>query len=106
MEETAEESYEAQREDAEPHTAEEYVAVSRADRLRAYFGWPGSTIHQLAEASGVSVDDLLYGACSHSDAHSRGLLAGSCAWPILRDSLIPSVKGNREFWIGVAESAK
>lgn len=73
----------------------------RVEALLFYFGWQGGTIHQLAEATGCSVADLLYR--DHEDTKCADPAGGFCAirtcglaWR--RDVLAPRAKGDWPYW--------
>ncbi len=73
----------------------------RAQALYYYFGWQGGTIHQLAEATGCSVDDLLYR--THGPEKSAIHLGGfsairTCDTPWRRDVLAPKHQGEWPYW--------
>ena len=76
----------------------QYTPEERARALYYFFGWQGGTIHQLAEATGLTVTDILY---RDDDAHSD--LGGfsairTCGAPWRRDTLAPKHKGDWEFF--------
>lgn len=79
----------------------------RAEALYAYFGWQGGTVHQLAEATGLTVAAILY-----EDAldHDRSLASRySMGWSAIRtcdlawrrNTLAPKWQGVAAYWHGV-----
>lgn len=79
--------------------------TQRAERLYDYFGLQGGTIHQIAELTGVSVDDLLYAPYESLGLNSRyahGACAAETCGLSYRRELATRVKGDRGFWVGVA----
>ena len=75
------------------------------------FGWQGGTIHQVAEYTGCSVDDLLQNPkefCGHlgSDKSIGWFAYRTCSqgWNI--ENFIKDKRGNIAFWMGVAEGVE
>lgn len=84
-----------------------HTPETRSANLFHYFGWKGGTIHQIADETGVSVQDLLYGEPSSnylSSHYSHGACANeTCSLPYrILLSKRDEVKGDRDYWIGVA----
>jgi len=79
----------------------------RTQALMAAFGWQGGTIHQLAEVTGCSANDLLY---SDSQQHSLEWQGGFCSYRtcskefINERDFIGRFKGNLQYWLGVADA--
>ncbi len=79
----------------------------RTQYLLKAFGWQGGTIHQLAEETGCSVQDLLYGDCETpmagftSDFSSGWSAVRTCRRDFNLTTNFPVHKGNLEFWFGV-----
>ena len=79
----------------------------RSTNLFRYFGWTGGTIHQVAQETGVDVQSLLYGepsAAHMNSKYSNGACASETCGLAYRAELAKSVKGDRDYWIGVANS--
>lgn len=82
--------------------------VGRGKMLLDAFGWQGGTIHQLAEETGLSVEDLLYTPLrSMANAPlncelSHGWFAGrTCTPEHNKVNVFPKYKGNVDFWHGL-----
>lgn len=87
--------------------------VARSRKLFDFFGWQGGTIHQVAQETGVDVDTLLYAPPTGGeskrirlDRFTQGCLAAETCGTGYRLALVPQVKGDRDFWIGVACSIR
>lgn len=81
--------------------------VMRSRKLFDFFDWQGGTIHQIAAETGVDVETLLYDSnVVNHDKFSQGCLAAETCGPFARANLVPLVRGNRDFWIGVACSIR
>ena len=81
-------------------------AVTRTAALIQAFGWQGGTIHQLAEETGVGVQELLYGAFTDhnylTSDYSNGWFAGrTCTVEHNIANVFPKYRGNVSFWHGV-----
>lgn len=93
---------------AEIHAGAKHTAETRARNLFRYFGWQGGTIHQISAETGVSVTDLLYGEPDAvkrvEPGYSHGYLASDTCGLAMRLDLAKRkvVKGNADYWIGVA----
>lgn len=75
--------------------------VSAENRVRAllyYFGWQGGTIHQIADATGCSVNQLLYGL--HGDERLGGGFSAvrTCDTEWRRDTLAPRYRADWAYW--------
>lgn len=81
--------------------------MNRTQALCKALGWQGGTIHQVSQETGVSVEELLYGEVedkSLASEYTGGWFAGrTCSLEHNRKVNFPQNKGNRDFWIGVAE---
>jgi len=77
------------------------MAKNRTQALCKAFGWQGGTIHQIAEKTGCSVDELLYGNPTTEklgSSYYKGWFAGlTCPLNFRQE------KGNLDFWLGVAQ---
>lgn len=83
----------------------------RFSNLLAYLGWAGGTIHQVAEVTGVNCQDLLDGSkpCGADPEPIRsrflqGSLASETCGLRYRLRLVPMVRGDAAFWLGVGEA--
>jgi hypothetical protein len=82
-------------------TFEKLSPEQRTQALYYYFGWQGGTVHQLAQATGLSVDDILYR--EHGDERSDIHLAGfsairTCDMDWRRNTLAPKRQGEWAYW--------
>jgi hypothetical protein len=78
-----------------------YTPEERARALYYFFGWQGGTIHQLADATGISADDLLHR--KHGYEPSLPAVSGfsairTCGTAWRRDTLAPKRKGDWAYW--------
>lgn len=86
----------------------------RTRHLLTAFGWQGGTIHQLAEETGCSVQDLLYGdydatyarARINDDFYSGWSAVRTCERAFNLEHNFPNNKGNLAFWFGVMRGAE
>jgi len=82
-------------------------AVTRTAALIQAFGWQGGTIHQLAQETGVSVEDLLYtpfkaDVANNANDISAGWFASrTCTVEHNIAKVFPKYRGNVSFWHGV-----
>ena len=90
------------------HAGAKHTPASRSRNLFRYFGWQGGTIHQISAETGVSVQNLLYGepdsVARREPGYSHGYLASDTCGLTMRLELAKrkAVKGNADYWIGVA----
>jgi len=81
--------------------------MRRTEALCKALGWQGGTVHQISVETGVPVNDLLYGEVSDkslSSDYTSGWFAGrTCTVEFNQKVNFPKHKGNKDFWIGVAE---
>ena len=78
--------------------------ITRTEALMAAFGWKGGTIHQVAEATGCDSTGLLYTEDAEwNQDHKAGWFAyRTCSLEHNQTVIYPGVKGNVQFWLGVA----
>lgn len=80
---------------------DQFSPEQRARALYFYFGWQGGTIHQLAEATGLTTDDILHR--EHGEERSAIHLSGfsairTCDRDWRRDVLAPKSQGEWPYW--------
>ncbi len=73
--------------------------MTRTEALCKAFGWQGGTIHQIAEHTGCSVWNLIYGEPLTLDGAYQ---AGFDAVKMSKCIDFKRYHGNLSFWIGVA----
>lgn len=74
-----------------------FTPEQRARALYYYFGWQGGTIHQLAKATGVDSQTILYSG--HDGKLSDGFSAvRTCDRDWRRDRLAPKHQGDWGYW--------
>ncbi len=79
----------------------------RTLNLLSYFGYAGGTIHQLAGETGVDAQTLLYGDVSEKHLttdHCAGQFALRTCSKAHRLGFVEARKGNKDFWLGVADA--
>jgi hypothetical protein len=85
-------------------------ALSGADRARAlyyYFGWQGGTVHQLADVTGLTVDQILYAPYEGKgeglgSSHTGGFCAvRTCSKDWRVQKLADEHRGDVAYWHGV-----
>lgn len=78
--------------------------ITRTKALMAAFGWKGGTIHQIAEVTGCDFLELLHTeAMEYSQDYTKGWFAyRTCSLEHNQTVVYPNVKGNVQFWLGVA----
>lgn len=81
-------------------TKGDFTADERVRALLYFFGWQGGTIHQLADATGLCVQQILHDPLSEkcTDAFSG---VRTCDRDWRRNKLAPSQKGNWDDWSSV-----
>lgn len=80
---------------------DDFSPEQRARALYHYFGWQGGTVHQLAEATGLSSGDILYRphGCEPSDPKNSGFSGiRTCDRDWRRDRLAPKHQGDWQYW--------
>jgi hypothetical protein len=78
-----------------------YTPEERTRALCYFFGWQGGTIQQLADATGVSAENLLYRKHGYEPSlpAANGFSAiRTCGASFRRDRLAPQNKGDWAFW--------
>lgn len=80
------------------------MTITRTEALMLAFGWKGGTIHQIAEVTGCDSTELLYTEdIGWNQDHQAGWFAyRTCSLEHNQTVIYPSVKGNVQFWLGVA----
>lgn len=80
------------------------MTITRTEALMVAFGWKGGTIHQVAEATGCDSTELLYAEdIGWNKDHQAGWWAyRTCSLEHNQTVIYPGVKGNIQFWLGVA----
>lgn len=82
-------------------TFDAFTPEQRTRALYFYFGWQGGTIHQLAQATGCTVDALLYSPAgdTRSAIHLSGFSAiRTCEVAWRCDRLAPQHQGEWAYW--------
>ena len=86
------------------------LKVTNTQLLCYALGWQGGTIHQVAEATGLSTDDILtldkYQPTDSWEYGGGGTAIRTCSLPYLRQNIYPKEMGNINFWKGVLEGQK
>lgn len=84
------------------------MPITRTEALMAAFGWQGGTIHQIAEVTGCSALELLHTeAIVYNQDFKQGWSAyRTCSLEYNQTVIYPSVKGNVQFWLGVAAAVQ
>lgn len=84
------------------------MAITRTEALMAAFGWKGGTIHQIAEVTGCDSTELLYAEDAEwNQDHKAGWFAyRTCSLEHNQTVIYPNVKGNVQFWLGVAAAVQ
>ena len=77
---------------------DELTAEQRARAVYYFFGWQGGTVHQLAKATGLSTDDILYRKDSASECTDGFSAIRTCDRDWRRDVLAPKHQGDWKFW--------
>ncbi len=93
----------------------DYKISSRLEALYYAFGWQGGTIHQLAEATGLNINQLMDldknafytkdSAILYTSEYNKGWFAGrTCSIEFNIDTNFNMAirKGHEQFWQGVA----
>jgi hypothetical protein len=82
--------------------------VTRTMALCIAFGWQGGTIHQLADVTGCSANELLYSPCQRytSDWSAGWCAYRTCSIEYNQNNLHNENKGNLQFWLGVASGVQ
>lgn len=75
-----------------------YSPKARADALRYFFGRPGDTIHQIARATGLPSQDLLYRAWGNEPTGHGMSAVRTCDRDLRRDVLAQQHQGDWLFW--------
>lgn len=70
----------------------------RARALYYYFGWQGGTIHQLARATGMKSQDLLYREHGGERLCDGFSAVRTCDRDWRRDRLAPQHQGDWQYW--------
>ena len=85
------------------HTQNKDV-VTRTEALMRAFGWQGGTIHQIAEITGCSAQDLIYGEEIHSSQqNSAGWFSYQTnSLEFNQQNITQKHQGDLQFWLGVA----
>lgn len=78
--------------------------MNRTLNLCKVLGWQGGTIHQVAEATGLSVSTILDGKSREgsADFHGGWFAARTCSLEWNRAKNFPANQGNEQFWLGAA----
>lgn len=84
------------------------TAEQRTKALLYYFGWQGGTVHQLADETGLTTDQILYdrpnvpeGILSEYGAGFCTVRTCTCDWRV--KTMAPRKKGILDFWLGVMD---
>jgi hypothetical protein len=81
--------------------------MNRTQALCLILGWQGGTVHQVSQAIGVSVLDIIYGTPTStqlaSDYCGGWFAARTCTLEHLRANVFAQQRGNKDFWLGAAE---
>lgn len=70
------------------------------------FGWQGGTIHQVAQETGCDSFDLLYSTPGNNVHYELGKNLYPKLSKHQQEQYRKNVKGNLDFWLGVAEGYK
>lgn len=77
---------------------EKLNAEQRAQALYYYFGWQGGTVHQLADATGLTVSDILYREQGDERLCEGFSAVRTCDTAWRRDTLAPKHQGDWPYW--------
>lgn len=81
--------------------------MNRTMNLLNAFGFQGGTVHQVAEITGCSANDLLYSDIEqYSGNHSAGWFAYRSCSIAHNQRYFVNEKGNVQFWLGVAQGVE
>lgn len=80
------------------HTIADLTPEERAEALYYYFGWQGGTVHQLAKATGLSVQDILYREHGPEPLSGGFSAVRTCDTAWRRDNLAPKNRGDWAYW--------
>lgn len=82
-----------------PRNQNEMTPEQRLVSLLHVFGWTGGTIHQIAQETGCSAHDLLYGSAPLGNGFSA---VRTCSSDFNRRVNFPKAQGDLSFWLGAA----
>jgi hypothetical protein len=83
------------------------MSMTRTEALCIGLGWQGGTVHQVAEATGLTVEDIVYKAKPSEVANPEFAGGWFCFRTCGKDhqaKVYAAKQGNFDFWCGVADA--
>ena len=83
--------------------------MNRTTNVMKVIGWKGGTVHDLCRYLGIDVHDFLYKtsyASYTNSSYNQGLYITTCGVEFINKVLVPSKRGDVDYWIGAARGVE